>query len=158
MKHYFPTGRRNYGRPLKRLLDTSDWNGSTSGPNKMMMMMMMMIQYISAVKSRIKEHLHQDSPVHWLIMGFTPGRSNRHSMSLLHSIQTGSDNQPVLFPMGTSEPSCEEVATYLHLMPRIRGQGAIYLVPHTFSISVDLHHIHVVSFLNWHYQCLYHAL
>ena len=22
MKHYFPTGRRNYGRPLKRLLDT----------------------------------------------------------------------------------------------------------------------------------------
>jgi hypothetical protein len=22
MKHYFPTGRRNHGRPLKRLLDT----------------------------------------------------------------------------------------------------------------------------------------
>jgi len=22
MKHYFPTGRRNYGKPLKRLLDT----------------------------------------------------------------------------------------------------------------------------------------
>jgi hypothetical protein len=22
MKHYFPTGRRNYGRPLKTLLDT----------------------------------------------------------------------------------------------------------------------------------------
>jgi hypothetical protein len=22
MKHYFPNGRRNYGRPLKRLLDT----------------------------------------------------------------------------------------------------------------------------------------
>jgi len=22
MKHYSPTGRRNYGRPLKRLLDT----------------------------------------------------------------------------------------------------------------------------------------
>ena len=22
MKHYFPAGRRNYGRPLKRLLDT----------------------------------------------------------------------------------------------------------------------------------------
>jgi hypothetical protein len=22
MKHYFPTGRRNYGRPLKRILDT----------------------------------------------------------------------------------------------------------------------------------------
>ena len=32
MKHYSPTGRRNYGRPLKRLLDTRDWNGSTSGP------------------------------------------------------------------------------------------------------------------------------
>ena len=32
MKHYFPTGRRNYGRPLKRLLDTWDRNGSTSGP------------------------------------------------------------------------------------------------------------------------------
>jgi len=32
MKHYFPTGRRNYGWPLKRLLDTWDRNGSTSGP------------------------------------------------------------------------------------------------------------------------------
>ena len=32
MKHYSPTGRRNYGRPLKRLLDTWDRNGSTSGP------------------------------------------------------------------------------------------------------------------------------
>ena len=31
MKHYSPTGRRNYGRHLKRLLDTWDWNGSTSG-------------------------------------------------------------------------------------------------------------------------------
>jgi len=32
MKHYCPTGRRNCGWPLKRLLDTWDWNGSTSGP------------------------------------------------------------------------------------------------------------------------------
>jgi hypothetical protein len=32
MKHYFPAGRRNYGRPLKRLLDTWDRDGSTSGP------------------------------------------------------------------------------------------------------------------------------
>ena len=32
MKHYSWTGRRNYGRPLKRLLDTWDQNGSTSGP------------------------------------------------------------------------------------------------------------------------------
>jgi len=32
MKHYSPTGRRNYGRPLKRLLDTWDRNASTSGP------------------------------------------------------------------------------------------------------------------------------
>jgi hypothetical protein len=32
MKHYSPTGRRNYDRPLKRLLDTWDRNGSTSGP------------------------------------------------------------------------------------------------------------------------------
>jgi len=31
MKHYSPTGRRNHSRPLKRLLDTWDWNGSTSG-------------------------------------------------------------------------------------------------------------------------------
>ena len=29
---YSPTGRRNHGRPLKRLLDTWDQNGSTSGP------------------------------------------------------------------------------------------------------------------------------
>jgi hypothetical protein len=31
MKHYSPTGRRNYGRPLKRLLDMWDRNGLTSG-------------------------------------------------------------------------------------------------------------------------------
>jgi len=34
MKHYSPTGRRNHGRPLKRFLDTWDWNGSTSGPTQ----------------------------------------------------------------------------------------------------------------------------
>jgi len=32
MKHHFPTGRRNYGIPLKRRLDTWDRNGPTSGP------------------------------------------------------------------------------------------------------------------------------
>ena len=32
MKHYCPNGRRNHGRPLKRLLDTWDRNRSTSGP------------------------------------------------------------------------------------------------------------------------------
>ena len=31
MKHYSPTGRRNRGRPLKRLLDTWEQNGTTSG-------------------------------------------------------------------------------------------------------------------------------
>jgi len=31
MKYYSPTGRRNHGRPLKRLLDTWDRNGSTCG-------------------------------------------------------------------------------------------------------------------------------
>jgi len=32
MKHYSPTGRRNHGRLLKRLLGMWDRNGSTSGP------------------------------------------------------------------------------------------------------------------------------
>jgi len=32
IKRHSPTGRRNHGRPLKRLLDTWDRNGSTSGP------------------------------------------------------------------------------------------------------------------------------
>ena len=32
MKQYSPTGRRNHGGPLKRLLDAWDGNGSTSGP------------------------------------------------------------------------------------------------------------------------------
>ena len=31
-KNYCPTGRRNHGRLLKRLLDTWDRNGSTGGP------------------------------------------------------------------------------------------------------------------------------
>jgi len=34
MKYYSPTGRRNHGRPLKRLLDKRDRNGSTSGPTQ----------------------------------------------------------------------------------------------------------------------------
>jgi hypothetical protein len=33
MKHYSITGKRNHGRPLKRLLNTWDRNGPTSGPN-----------------------------------------------------------------------------------------------------------------------------
>jgi len=33
IKYYSATGRRNHGRTLNRLLDTSDWNRSTSGPN-----------------------------------------------------------------------------------------------------------------------------
>ena len=32
MRRYCPTGRRNHGRTLKRLLDTWDWNVSASGP------------------------------------------------------------------------------------------------------------------------------
>jgi len=32
MKYNSPNGRRNHGRPLKRLLDTRDRNRSTSGP------------------------------------------------------------------------------------------------------------------------------
>jgi hypothetical protein len=32
IKKYTPKGRRNQGRPLKRLLDPRDRNGSTSGP------------------------------------------------------------------------------------------------------------------------------
>jgi len=32
MKHCSPTGRRNHGRPLKRLLDPRDRNWSTGGP------------------------------------------------------------------------------------------------------------------------------
>jgi len=32
MKYYYPTGRRNHGRLLKKLLDTWDRNGPTSGP------------------------------------------------------------------------------------------------------------------------------
>ena len=34
MKHCSPTGRRNLGRSLKRLLGTWDRNGSTSGPTQ----------------------------------------------------------------------------------------------------------------------------
>ena len=32
LKNYRPTGRRNHGRPLQRLLDMRDRNGSTGGP------------------------------------------------------------------------------------------------------------------------------
>jgi len=32
MKHYCPIGRRNHGKPLKRLLDIWDRNGTASGP------------------------------------------------------------------------------------------------------------------------------
>jgi hypothetical protein len=32
LKNYRPTGRRNQGRPLNRLLDMQNWNRSTIGP------------------------------------------------------------------------------------------------------------------------------
>jgi hypothetical protein len=32
IKNYIPKGRRNQERPLKRVLDALDWNGSTNGP------------------------------------------------------------------------------------------------------------------------------
>jgi hypothetical protein len=32
MKHYYPTSKRNQGRPLKRLLDTRDRKRPKSGP------------------------------------------------------------------------------------------------------------------------------
>ena len=32
MNYCYPTGRKNHGRPLKRLLDTWDRNGTTIGP------------------------------------------------------------------------------------------------------------------------------
>jgi hypothetical protein len=44
MKHYFPTGRRNHGRALKRLLDAWDRNKSTGGKLHDRYMIMMMMQ------------------------------------------------------------------------------------------------------------------
>jgi hypothetical protein len=46
MKQYCRTDRRNHDRPLKRLLDAWDGNGSTSGQlhDRYMMMMMMMTE------------------------------------------------------------------------------------------------------------------
>jgi hypothetical protein len=48
MKHYCPTCRRKHGTPLKRLLDTWERNGSTSGltPRYMLMMMMIMMMIL----------------------------------------------------------------------------------------------------------------
>ena len=43
MKHYSPTGRKNRGRPLKRLPDTWDRSGPTIGPSPWRYMMMMMV-------------------------------------------------------------------------------------------------------------------
>ena len=55
MKHYFPTGRRNHGRPLKRLLDTrpervNKWPNSTTDMMMMMMTMTMKAASINAIK------------------------------------------------------------------------------------------------------------
>ena len=52
MKRYSPTGRRNHGRPLKRLLDTWDRNGSTSGPTPWHMMMMFRTVSPSIIRSQ----------------------------------------------------------------------------------------------------------
>jgi hypothetical protein len=48
MKHYSPAGRRNYGRPLKRLVDTRDRTGQQVAQihdRYMIMMMMMLMLY-----------------------------------------------------------------------------------------------------------------
>jgi len=59
LKNYRPTGRRNQGRPLKRLLDMWDWNRSTSGPtlSYMMMMMMMMIMMMMTMTTTTTGYL-----------------------------------------------------------------------------------------------------
>jgi len=46
MKHYSPNGRRNHGRPLKRLLDTGQQVAQLHDRYMMMMMMMMIINAI----------------------------------------------------------------------------------------------------------------
>jgi len=42
MKHYFPTGRRNHGRPLNRLLDSETGTGQQVAQLNGRYMMMMM--------------------------------------------------------------------------------------------------------------------
>jgi len=49
MKHYSPSGRRNYGRPLKRLLDTWERNGVNKWPNSMTYIRTMMIMMVMTV-------------------------------------------------------------------------------------------------------------
>ena len=43
MKRYSPPGRRNHDRPLKRLLDTWDRSGSTSGPTQWQIIIIIII-------------------------------------------------------------------------------------------------------------------
>jgi len=43
MKYYTPMGRRNHGRPLKRLLDTWDQNGSTGGTTLWQILLLLLL-------------------------------------------------------------------------------------------------------------------
>jgi len=73
MKHYSPTGRRNHGRPVKRLLDTWDRKGSTSGPqlhDRYRMMMMMMMMMMNSV------HIFTSYNLRYILTSSTPDLSN----------------------------------------------------------------------------------
>ena len=106
MKHYSPNGRRNHGRPLKRLLDMWGRNGSASGstPWHMMMMMMMTRNIYPAIRP---PWFHYFGPV-----GMTDSTSVKLEISL--SPPNSNDTTFVIYPLifhchcgqGTKYPFC----------------------------------------------------
>jgi hypothetical protein len=80
MKHYSPTGKRNYGRPLKRLLDTWDQNGSTSGPTPWLLMMIW-----NTVTLRFDTHMW-GVHAHMKSCGSVTSLAQRMSVSVLESL------------------------------------------------------------------------
>ena len=145
MKYYSLTGRRNHGRPLKRLLDTWDRNGSTSGPTPWK------IYYdddLSVWNTFVLfvAHLHMlgglVDVVTWPLLEnwgiFFRFQTVPRDVSSLRSARNGSEGQTAFFSLGWLSALWQcgcggRLTTHLHLEPRLRMGGLVTPLLHGFK-------------------------
>ena len=144
MKYYSPTGRRNHGRPLKRLLDTWDWNGSTNGtiPWKMydddLSVWNTFVLFVS--------HLHMlcglVDVVTWPLLEnwgfFFRFQTVPKDFSSLRSTRNGSEGQAAFCSVGWLSALWRwgrgvRLTTHLHLDSRLRLSGLVTPLLHGFK-------------------------
>ena len=144
MEYYSPSGRMNHGRPLKRLLDTWDRNGSTSGPTPWkiydddLSVWNTFVLFVS--------HLHSlgglVDVVTWPLLGnwgiFFRFQIVPRDFSSLRSACNGSEGQAAFCSVGWLSALWQcgcgaRLTTHFHLEPRLRMSGLVTPLLHGFK-------------------------